>query len=142
MSTPQVEHLAHLLERAIGSAVITHNRWHQRIDVPTYRKNLLSYWERHWPVLDLNHPTHDTPTLKDNELQEQLLAIVGQELGENVRDGRVQTAAIATVGGYGPGFTLADLVGRLVEVAIGRGSWHAASAFVRAFKVVMPFTGT
>ena len=129
MSTLQVEHLANLLERAIGSVVITHDRWNQRIDVPTYRKNLLSYWERHWPVLDLNHPTHYVPELTDNGLKEQLLATVGQELGQHVRDGRVQTAAIVTVGGYGPGFALDDLVRRLVEVAIGRGPWHAASAF-------------
>ena len=51
-----------------------------------------------------------------------------------MREGRVQTAAIVTVGGYGPGFTLADLIGRLVEVAIGRGHLHTARAFYRAIR--------
>ncbi len=129
MSDPQVEHLAGLLERAIGSVVVTHNRSKQRIDIPTYRQKLLSRWNRHWPDLDLNHPRYYTPTITSDELHEQLLASVSQELAPHMRDGRVQTAAIVTVGGYGPGFTLADLVGRLVEVAIGRGHWHAARAF-------------
>ena len=128
-SAQQVQLLANLLERAIGSMVVTHDRSKQRIDIPTYRKKLLSHWNRHWPDLDLNHPRHYTHTIASDELHEELLATVCRELAPHVRDGRVQTAAIVTVGGYGPGFTLVDLVGRLAEVAIGRGPWHAARAF-------------
>ena len=128
MTDQKVQLLANLLERAIGSVVVTHDRSKQRIDIPTYRQKLLSHWNRHWPDLGLNHPRHFTPTVTSDELHEQLLATVSRELEQHVRDGRVQTAAIVTVGGYGPGFTLADLVGRLVEVAIGRGHWHAARA--------------
>ena len=32
------------------------------------------------------------------------------------------------------GFTLVDLVGRLIKVAIGRGHWHAACAFYRGIR--------
>ena len=63
--------------------------------------------------MDLNHPRYYTATLTSGEVQDQLLATVNRELAQYVREGRVQTAAIVTVGGYGPGYTLADLVGRL-----------------------------
>ena len=53
-------------------------------------------------------------------------------MGENVREDRVQSAAIVAVGGYGPGFSLGDLVERLVIVAIGRGHEHVAAEFYRA----------
>ena len=129
MNTQRVQLLANLLERAIGSVVVTHDRSKQRIDLSTFRQKLLLHWNRHWPDLELNHPRHYTPTITSDELHEQLLATVSRELGQYVRDGGVQTAAIVTVGGYGPGFTLVALVGRLVEVAIGRGHWHAAAAF-------------
>ena len=129
MNDPQMEHLASLLKRAIDSVVVTHDRSNQRIDVATYRQKLRTHWDRHWPDLDLNHPRHYTPTLTSDELQKQLIAAVRVELGQHAREDRIQTAAIVTVGGYGPGFTLTDIVGRLIEVAIGRGHRHAARAF-------------
>ena len=101
MTDQQVQLLANLLERAIGSVVVTHDRSKQRIDIPTYQQKLLSHWNRHWPDLDLNHPRHFTPTVTSDELHEQLLATVSRELEQHVRDGRVQTAAIVTVGGTG-----------------------------------------
>ena len=129
MSDDQVESLANLLEHSINSVVVTHGHSKQQIDVPTYRRLLQRHWDRHWPDLDLNHPRYYTPVLDSGEMQQRLLAALNNDLDQYVRDGRVQTAAIVTVGGYGPGFTLADLVGRLLEVAIGRGSRHAACAF-------------
>ena len=129
MSDHQVERLANLLERAVGSVVVTHDYSKQQINVPTYRQKLRRHWDRHWPTLDLNHPTYYTPTLASGELQERLLGTVSRELDQHVREDRVQTAAIVTVGGYGPGFTLADIFSRLIEVAIGRGHWQAACAF-------------
>ena len=129
MSDHQVERLANLLERAVGSVVVTQDYSKQRIDIPTYRQKLRRHWDRHWPALDLSHPRYYTPTLASGELQERLLAIVNRELEQYVREDSVQTAAIVTVGGYGPGFTLAGIVSRLIEVAIGRGQWHAACAF-------------
>ena len=134
MSDHQVERLANLLERAVSSVVVTHDYSKQQIDVPTYRQKLLRHWDRHWPALDLSHPRFYTPTLASGELRERLLGTVNRELEQYVREGRVQTAAIVTVGGYGPGFTLADLVGRLVEVAIGRGHLHTARAFYRTIR--------
>ena len=35
MTDQQVQHLANLLERAIGSVVVTHDRSKQQIDIPT-----------------------------------------------------------------------------------------------------------
>ena len=134
MSDPQVEHLAGLLERAIGSVAVTNDYSNQRIDVPTYRRKLLVHWSRHWPDLNLNHASRYTPALASNELQNQLIEAVRVELGQHVREDRVQTAAIVTVGGYGPGFSLTDIVRRLIEVAIGRGHWHAARAFYRGIR--------
>ena len=100
-----MERLANLLAGAIGNVVVTHDYSKQQLDVPTYRQKLRAHWDRHWPALDLNHPR-----LANAGLQEQLLATVNRELEQFVREGRVQTAAIVTVGGYGPGFTLIDLV--------------------------------
>ena len=134
MSDSQVEHLASLLERAIGSVLVTNNYSNQRIDVPAYRQKLLSHWSRHWPEPDLNHPRMYTPVLASNELQDQLIEAIRVELDQHIREDRVQTAAIVTVGGYGPGFSLTDIVRRLIEVAIGRGHYHAASAFFRGIR--------
>ena len=134
MSDHEVERLADLLERAIGSVVVTHDYSTQRIDVPTYGRMLRRYWDRHWPAVDMNQPRFYTLTITSGELQEGLLAIVNRDLKQYVRDGRVQTASIVTVGGYGSGFTLVDLVGRLIEVAIGRGPWNAACAFYQGIR--------
>lgn len=121
--------LALMLERALVNAVITHTYTKQQIDVATYRQMLQLQWRRHWPALDLNHARHFTPTIASGELQDLLLATVKQALKHYVRDNRVQTAAIVLVGGDGSGFKLEDLVGRLLEVAIGRGPLRAANAF-------------
>ena len=129
MSDHQVEHLANLLERAVGSVVVTQDYSKQQIDVPTYRQKLRRHWDRHRPAFDLSHPRYYTPTLASGDLQERLFAHVNRELKQYVREDRVQTAAIVTVGGYGSGFTLADIVSRLIEIAIGRGHWQAACAF-------------
>ena len=134
MNDPQVERLANLLEGAIGSVVVTHEYSKQQLDVPTYRQKLRRHWDRHWPALDLSHPKYYTFTLPSGELQEQLLATVNRDLEQYVRGNRVQTASIVTVGGYGPGITLADLVERLVEVAIARGHWQSAHAFYRGIR--------
>ena len=129
MSDPQVERLADLLERAVGSVVVTHDYSKQQINVPTYRKKLQRHWDRHWPALDQSHATCYTPTIASDELQERLLETVSRELKQHVRENRVQTAAIVTVGGDGRGIALADIASRLIEVAIGRGCWQAARAF-------------
>ena len=134
MNDRQVECLAKLLERAISSVVVTHDYSNQRLDVPMYGQRLRTHWDRHWPDSDLNHPRHYTPSLVSDELREQILATLNRDLEQDVREGRVQTAALVTVGGYGPGFTMASLVGRLLEVAIGRGPRHAARAFYQCIR--------
>lgn len=134
MSDHQVERLANLLERAVSSVMVTHDYSKQQIDVPTYQQKLRRHWDRHFPASDLSHPRYYTPTAASGELQDQLLATVRRELDQHVREGSVQTAAIVAVGGYGPGFTLVDVVGRLIEVAIGRGHWHAAPAFYQGIR--------
>ena len=69
MSDPQVEYLASLLGRAIGSVVVTHDRSKQPIDILTYRKKLQRYGSRHWPYSDLNHPEHYTLTIENYDLR-------------------------------------------------------------------------
>ena len=130
----QVEELAGLLECAVRNVAVTHQYTNQRIDTSAHREMLRRYWDRHWPDTDLNHPRHYAATVASGELQEQLVAAVNRELAQYVREGRVQTAAIVTVGSYGGGFTLADLVSRLIEVAIGRGHLHAARTFYRGIR--------
>ena len=132
MSTDEVPRLADLLERAVANVVVTHDRTNQQLDVSTYRDKLQRHWSHHWPEPDLNHPNQYTPAIVRPEIHEELLATARSALGENVREDRVQTAAIVTVGVYGPGFSLGDLVERLVIVAIGRGHEHAAVEFYRA----------
>ena len=132
MSTDEVPRLADLLERAVANVVVTHDRTNQQLDVSTYRDKLQRHWSHHWPELDLNHPNQYTPAIVRPEIHEELLATARSALGENVREDRVQSAAIVAVGGYGPGFSLGDLVERLVIVAIGRGHEHVAAEFYRA----------
>ena len=128
MTDQQVQLLANLLERAIGSVVVTHDRSKQRIDIPTYQQKLLSHWNRHWPDLDLNHPRHFTLTVTSDELHEQLARYSESRTGTARARRQSSNGCHCDCRGYGPGFTLVDLVRRLVEVAIGRGHWHAACA--------------
>ena len=123
--------LALILERAVGEVVLTHTYTKQRIDVATYRQKLQRNWGFHWPDLDLDHSSYYRPTIANGETRELLLDTVKEALNQFVRDDRVQTAAIVLVGGYGTGFTLDDVVDRLVEVAIGRGTRKAAYAFLQ-----------
>ena len=148
MSEGRLEYLAELLECAMGGVVITRDYTGQLIDLPTYRQMLRRCWDRHWPSREPNHPRHYSPNLLSKGLRECLIATVSQDLAENIHEGRVQTAAIATVGGYGGGFTLDDLAGRLVEVAIARGPRYAANAFYQgiredrvAYRLVALLTG-
>lgn len=132
MIDSHVARLALILERAIREVVVTHTYTKQQIGIATYRQKLQRNWDLHWPEPDLGHSSYYRPTIANGEIRELLLATVKEALRTFVRNERIDTAAIAIVGGPGSGITLGALVDRLVEVAIGRGSHQAATAFFQA----------
>ena len=139
-----------LLEKAVARVTITNQYTKTPVDINWFRGNLQLHWTRHVPDfnMNINPPRHFRISIDDKVLMDQLVEALGLALEGNIQDDRVQTATMATVLGYGPGFEMAELAERLLIVAIGRGHQHAARNLfkgiqqgVAEYKVIQLLTG-
>ena len=131
MNHEEEQHLADLLQQATDSTTIINNYTKEQIHISRFRTALTKQWTSFVPDMNLYRPKNYTVRVQDEAVQQQLVDIVANALQEHTREGRIQTAAIATVGGFFPGYALVDLVERMVRVAIGKGPQSAAQAFYR-----------
>ena len=131
MNPDEEQHLSDLLQQATESPTIINDCTKEQIHPRRFRADLIEQWSRFVPDHSLYHPSHCTVTVRDESVKHQLLYSISSALQEHTREGKIQTAATKIVGGYFPGYTVADLAERMVKVAIGKGPESTAQAFCR-----------
>ena len=145
----QIESLiSGLLEKAVAKVTITNQYTKVPVDINWFRGNLQLHWTRHLLDANINHPRNFRVSIDDKVVMGQLVEALGLALEGKTQDGRVQTATMVTVLGYGPGFEMEKLAERLLIIAIGRGHKQAARNLfkgiqegVAEYKVIGLLTG-
>ncbi len=132
MSAADIQALANLLEQAIAHAVADIGGFQQEhcIGADAYREMAASSRRLHY--LGSHSPSMGYALeIRDAKAHEQLLAVIGDELGQFIHDDRIQSATVATVGGALDGFEVRHLLSHLMDIAIRRGTRYAATNFYK-----------